>query len=220
MQKNPIPCLTIDGPTASGKGTVASRLAEQLGFHYLDSGAIYRALAFWSQEAEVVIHEVDNLVSLATRLPLSFSGGEAWLADEAVGAVLRDESIGLRASQLSAIPTVRAALLQRQRDFLQPPGLVTDGRDMGTVVFPDADLKIFLVASAEIRAERRFKQLKEKGKSVIMADLLADLHSRDKSDRERSVAPTIPARDAVVIDCSALDADAVVAQVLALWLKR
>jgi cytidylate kinase len=215
-----IPCITIDGPTASGKGTVALRLAQTLGFHYLDSGAIYRALALWSELSEVAPHEDEALQQLALTLPLSFSMGGIYLGDEEVGEHLRAEDIGLLASELSAKPLVRSALLQRQRDFLQAPGLCTDGRDMGTVVFPQATLKIFLLASPLVRAERRYKQLMEKGKSVIMADLLADLEARDARDRERSVAPTVPASDAHIIDCTSLGADAVVGRILAHWQAR
>ncbi len=214
-----IPHITIDGPTASGKGTIAQAVATALGWHLLDSGSIYRACALYALEGGTPLDAYDALAACATALPLRFdeSNGSAWLAGVEVTVALRHERVGNAASQISAIPAVRAALMQRQRDFLQMPGLVADGRDMGTVVFPDAPLKIFLTASAHARAERRYKQLNEKGISVIMADLVRDLVERDQRDTERAIAPLKPAPDARVLDSSALSIDEVTAQVLAWW---
>jgi cytidylate kinase len=217
-----IPHITIDGPTASGKGTIAQAVAQALGWHLLDSGSIYRACALHALNDGIALQDVDRLAVCATGLPLTFNetDGSAWLDGTEVTTALRAERVGSAASQISAIPAVRAALMQRQRDFLQEPGLVADGRDMGTVVFPDAPLKIFLTASAHARAERRYKQLNEKGISVIMADLVRDLVERDQRDTERAIAPLKPAPDAHMLDSSAMSIDEVTAQVLAWWRAR
>jgi cytidylate kinase len=185
-----IPVITIDGPASSGKGTVAKIIAKQLGFHYLESGAIYRALGLWiklnSDNADVT----DEIaVELISSMNLSFDDGKIFLNNQDVTEKLRDESIGMLASRYSAIPEVRARLLQFQRDFATAPGLVTDGRDMGSIVFKDAILKVFLTASSDKRAERRYKQLQQLDKSVTMADILQDIIVRDKLDSTRSVAP-------------------------------
>ncbi len=208
-----IPVLTIDGPSGSGKGTIAQMLAKELGWHYLDSGAIYRVLAFASLKHQILASDEKSLVQLAQTLELQFdlddAGLNVLLEGEEVSQQIRTEKAGNAASKVAAIPAVRAALLQRQRDFCQPPGLVTDGRDMGTVVFPDAQFKVFLTASAEERALRRHKQLKEKGIESNLSDLIAEISERDKRDSERKVAPLLPAKDALILDSTELGISAV-----------
>ena len=172
MSESPVPVIAIDGPSASGKGTIAKRVAEALGFHYLESGALYRLVALASLEAGVPPGEEARLVSIAVNLPVEFRGEQILLSEKNVTDVIRDEAVGTRASEIAPVPGVRAALLERQRAFRRPPGLVAEGRDMGSVVFPDADLKVFLTASVEERARRRHKQLIDKGihadrKSVV-----------------------------------------------------
>jgi cytidylate kinase len=205
--------VTIDGPSGSGKGTVAQRLAKKLGWHYLDSGAIYRVLAQAAIKHDVDFSDHVALTELATTLDVTFSLEESdlkvWLEGEDVSLAIRSETAGNAASKVAAVPAVRAALLQRQRDFRQAPGLVTDGRDMGTVVFPDAPFKIFLTASAEERGIRRHKQLKEKGIESNLSDLIAEIAERDKRDSERSVAPLKPADDAFILDSTELGIEAV-----------
>lgn len=205
--------VTIDGPSGSGKGTVAQRLAKKLGWHYLDSGAIYRVLAQAALKHDVDFSDHVALTELATTLDVTFSLEESdlkvWLEGEDVSLAIRSETAGNAASKVAAVPAVRAALLQRQRDFRQAPGLVTDGRDMGTVVFPDAPFKIFLTASAEERGIRRHKQLKEKGIESNLSDLIAEIAERDKRDSERSVAPLKPADDAFILDSTELGIEAV-----------
>lgn len=212
------PVITIDGPSASGKGTVASRVAAALGFHYLDSGALYRVLALYAQQKQVAWDNEARLALLAVRLPLSFEQGRACVDGQDCDDFIRGEEIGAGASQIAALPAVRSALLQRQRDFRQAPGLVTDGRDMGSVVFPDATLKIFLTASAEERAQRRYKQLIEKGQSANLARLQQDIEARDARDSSRSVAPLRQEHDARLLDTTELDIATAVAQVLA-WYR-
>ena len=211
-----IPVVTLDGPSGSGKGTVSQRLAQELGWHYLDSGAIYRALAHAAQQAGV--NDPDDAAALALDLDLSFrpaeDGGAAVMLDGVdITKAIRTEECGARASQLAAEPVVRAALLERQRRFRQAPGLVADGRDMGTVVFPDAQVKIYLTASPEVRAERRYKQLKNQGKSDNIARLLEVIRERDARDAERETSPMKPAADAIVLDTSDLSLDEVIEQV-------
>jgi cytidylate kinase len=205
--------VTIDGPSGSGKGTVAQRLAKKLGWHYLDSGAIYRVLAQAAIKHDVDFSDHVALTELATTLDVTFSLEESdlkvWLEGEDVSLAIRSETAGNAASKVAAVPAVRAALLERQRDFRQAPGLVTDGRDMGTVVFPDAPFKIFLTASAEERGIRRHKQLKEKGIESNLSDLIAEIAERDKRDSERSVAPLKPADDAFILDSTELGIEAV-----------
>jgi cytidylate kinase len=205
--------VTIDGPSGSGKGTVAQRLAKKLGWHYLDSGAIYRVLAQAALKHDVDFSDHVALTELATTLDVTFSLEESnlkvWLEGEDVSLAIRSETAGNAASKVAAVPAVRAALLQRQRDFRQAPGLVTDGRDMGTVVFPDAPFKIFLTASAEERGVRRHKQLKEKGIESNLSGLIAEIAERDKRDSERSVAPLKPADDAFILDSTELGIEAV-----------
>ncbi|TMS59889.1 (d)CMP kinase [Imbroritus primus] len=209
------PVITIDGPTASGKGTVAHRVADALGFHYLDSGALYRLVALRSQRVGIEVDEVKDLADLAHGLHLRFRGDKIWLEGEEVSQLIRAEDIGNRASALAVHQQVREALTARQRAFRTRPGLVADGRDMGTVIFPDAPVKVFLTASVEARAERRYKQLIDKGFSANMEDLLRDLTARDARDASRAVAPLRPAQDAHLLDTSDMTVDQAVAQVLA-----
>lgn len=211
----PVPVITIDGPSASGKGTVASRVAEALGFHFLDSGALYRLTALAAARAGVMLDDAPRLAGLAQDLPVRFESGRVWLGEDEVTDAIRAESVGEGASRVAALPEVRHALLARQRAFLMPPGLVADGRDMGTVVFPDAPAKIFLTASAEARAERRYKQLIEKGIPANLPDLVADMRARDVRDSQRAVAPLMPAAGALMLDTTHMGVDESVATVLA-----
>lgn len=211
----PIPVITLDGPTASGKGTVASRVAQALGFTCLDSGALYRLTAFSASQAGVALTDEPALAQIAAHLPVVFKSEQVVLAGRDVSAEIRAEAIGVAASKIAALPTVRQALLELQQGFRQGPGLVADGRDMGSVIFPDAPLKVFLTASAEARAERRYKQLIDKGFAANMADLVQDLRDRDARDTERSVAPLKPAEGAHWLDTSDMTIEQAVAQVLA-----
>jgi CMP/dCMP kinase len=213
-----IPHITIDGPTASGKGTVAQLVAKTLGWHYLDSGAIYRACALYAMDEDVPLSELERVAKLAAKLPLRFTdAGQVWLGLSEVTEAIRAEAVGNAASMISSAPQVRAALMQRQRDFLTLPGLVTDGRDMGSVVFPDAPLKVFLTASAQARAQRRYNQLIANGKSVIMVDLVRDLQARDQRDTERAIAPLKATADAHLLDTSEMDAQSAANTVLGWW---
>jgi len=208
------PVIAIDGPTASGKGTIAQRVAEHLGFHYLDSGALYRLLAWKAVQSGVAAGDETRLARLAQTMQPRFRDGRIELEGVDVTDAIRTEEISRAASQVAVHPTVRSALLQLQRRCRTAPGLVADGRDMGTVVFPDAVLKVFLTASVQARAERRHKQLMEKGISTNILDLSRDLEARDRRDVERSAAPLKPAEDAFRLDSSELTIDEVVAQVL------
>ncbi len=207
--------ITIDGPTASGKGTVAHKVADALGFHLLDSGALYRLVALASDRANVDLQDVDTLAKMAARLDVKFGPDRVWLSGEEVSQAIRQEAIGNRASAIAVHQSVRDALTALQRGFRKLPGLVADGRDMGTVIFPDARLKVFLTASVEARARRRYKQLIDKGISANIEDLLRDLESRDARDRTRAAAPLRPAGDAQLLDTSDMTVDQAVAQVLA-----
>lgn len=207
--------ITIDGPTASGKGTVAQRLASILGFHYLDSGALYRLIALASQQKGLDPNNAEALAKLAADVDIQFSEGRVWLNGESVAQQIRVEEIGNLASIIATHTILRQALIARQRSFCRSPGLVADGRDMGTVIFPHAQLKVFLVASVEVRAQRRYKQLIEKGFSASIADLLRDLRERDARDYARLAAPLKAAKDAHVLDSSLLSAEQVIEQVLA-----
>ena len=208
------PVICIDGPSGAGKGTLSQRLATDLGWHLLDSGALYRVVGFAGRLAAVSLEDSDAVAGVARSLDVDFrpteGGVSVWLAGEDVTAHLRTEEGGRDASTVAALPAVREALLLRQQELARPPGLIADGRDMGTVVFPRAPLKIFLTASAEARAERRFHQLQGMGESVSLARLLTDIQQRDARDQSRTVSPLVPAEDAIIIDSTALSADEVV----------
>lgn len=208
------PVITIDGPTASGKGTVAALVAAHLGFHLLDSGALYRLAALASVRYNVSADDADALAKLVDELHITFREGLSQLDGVDVSSEIRAEEIGKRASAIAVHAPVRAALVARQRAFRKEPGLVADGRDMGTVIFQDAALKVFLTASVEARATRRYKQLIQKGFSANMDDLLRDLRERDERDSQRTAAPLKPAADARLLDTSALSVDQAVEQVV------
>ncbi len=209
-----IPVITIDGPTASGKGTVAGRVAETLGFALLDSGALYRLTALSALEGGVDLTDEPAVAKLAAGLQVVFQGERILLAGREVSDAIRAEHVGVAASRIATLPAVRSALVDLQHSFRKAPGLVADGRDMGTVIFPDAGLKVFLTASVEARADRRYKQLIGKGFSANMADLLQDLRERDARDTQRAVAPLKPAEGAHLLETSDMSIDQAVAQVL------
>lgn len=215
-----IPVIAIDGPSASGKGTVAARVAAALGFHLLDSGALYRLTAVAALKGGVALDDEAALTQIAAGLDVRFADGGTWLAGEEVSDAMRSEAASVGASKVAVFGGVRAALLGRQRAFRQAPGLVGDGRDMGSVVFPDAALKVFLTASVEIRAERRYKQLIEKGVSANLESLSQDLRERDERDRNRAHAPLVQLPDALLLDTSSMSADAAVRFVLDAWRER
>jgi cytidylate kinase len=214
MPHSHIPVIAIDGPTASGKGTVAHKVADRLGFHYLDSGALYRLTALMALRKGTELSDEHALAKLAEHLPASFSGGEILLANEHVTQLIRAEEVGNMASKIAALPAVRQALFALQLGFRRAPGLVADGRDMGTVIFPHAQLKVFLTASTEARAQRRYKQLIDKGFSANIEDLLSDLKARDDRDTYRAIAPLMPAEGAHLLDTSHMSADEAVEEVL------
>lgn len=201
--------ITIDGPSGVGKGTLANWLATKTKFHFLDSGAIYRSLAFGVVKNKLDPKDINSIIKLAKTLPVHFKDGCVWYEAEDISSKIRTEQVASVASQVASIPEVRTALLERQKAFAKAPGLVADGRDMGTVVFPDADLKLFLTASAEIRAERRVKQLKNQGLDANIHEIISDIRDRDERDASRKVAPLKPADDAISIDTSELDIDQV-----------
>ena len=212
-----IPVLTIDGPSGAGKGTVSRLVAKKLGWNYLDSGSIYRSLAIALQKTSVDLANVSEIVKVAQVMTLEFECGDELIVKlngEDITKQLGFENIGNIASQIAALPAVRQALLQKQQDFRQAPGLVADGRDMGTVVFPDAENKVFLTASAEKRANRRYKQLIEKEIDAILVNIKKEIEERDRRDMEREVAPLAMASDALYIDSSDMSIDAVVEEVL------
>ncbi|MGM0657184.1 MAG: (d)CMP kinase [Pseudomonadota bacterium] len=224
MEVEAVPVLTIDGPSGAGKGAVSAAVARTLDWHALDSGAVYRSIALAALERAVAPEDESALVALARSVHLTFRAGadgiDVYLDDRDVGDSLRTEAVSVMASRVAAIPAVRAALLELQRAYRRRPGLVADGRDMGTIVFPDAGLKVFLEASVEERAKRRYKQLKEKGESVMLSRLFRDMQARDRRDRERAVAPTVPATDAVVVDSTRLSLKEVVEHVVGLARQR
>jgi CMP/dCMP kinase len=220
-----VPIITIDGPSGSGKGTIARQVATQLGWHLLDSGALYRLVALASAQQGLDPTDEAAHAQVAQGLDVSFGvgpdGGEQiWLQSNEVSTQIRSEQAGNGASRVAVMPGVRAGLLQRQRAFARPPGLVADGRDMGTVIFPFAGLKIFLTASPEERAKRRYNQLKDKGLSANLAALSLEIAERDRRDASRAVAPLKPADDAVIVDSTSMSIDAVVARVLELAAAR
>ena len=224
-ESSSIPVLTIDGPSGSGKGTVARQVAERLGWHLLDSGALYRLVAFAALKRGAALNDEASAARIARDLEVRFGSDERgeeqiWLEGTEVSREIRTERAGDGASQVAALPAGRAALLDRQRAFSIAPGLVADGRDMGTVVFPDARLKIYLTASAEERARRRYKQLKDKGVGANLAALSQEIAERDRRDASRPIAPLRPADDALVIDSTSMSIDAVVTRVLELAAQR
>ena len=208
------PIITIDGPTASGKGTVAQLVAESLNFHYLDSGALYRLVALSALRNNLALDDEIAIAGIAGQLPCRFVGEQIFLGEEDVSNAIRSEEISRSSSKVAVLPQVRKALFQFQKDFAKEPGLVADGRDMGTVVFPNATVKIFLTASIPARAERRFKQLISKGFSANMEDLLQDLTDRDERDKNRLAAPLKPAPGAYLLDTSELTIQQAVSEVL------
>lgn len=222
---NPVPVIAIDGPSGSGKGTVARRVAEHLGWHLLDSGALYRLVAHAAQLEGVDPTDEAANARIALQLDVRFGADaqgneQVWLGGREVSAAIRTEQAGEGASRVAVMPAVRAALVARQHAFARPPGLVADGRDMGTVIFPTARLKIFLTASAEERARRRYNQLKDKGLSANLAALSLEIAERDRRDASRPIAPLKPADDARIIDSTSMTIEAVVARVLELAAVR
>lgn len=219
MTVSSIPVIAIDGPTASGKGTVAQRVAERLGFHYLDSGSLYRLAALAAIKQGQDLADAEAVTKIAANMDVTFRDGKTLLDGRDVGDEIRTEAASQNASRVAALPSVRNALLNLQRDFRAAPGLVADGRDMGSVVFSDAVLKVYLTASAEARAERRTKQLKEKGMSAIMDDVVKELCARDERDMNRPVAPLKHYSDAYLIDTTGISADVAVQKILSLAQK-
>lgn len=219
-----IPVITLDGPSGAGKGTIAQNVASTLGFHILDSGSLYRLTALASQNDGIDLADEAAIAEIAAKLDVVFkptdNGLQILLRGDDASELIRQEEMGMRASKVAAIPAVRDALLQRQRDFSELPGLVADGRDMGTTVFPDASLKVFMTASAEERAERRVKQLKEKGINANIAALVADLKARDEQDANRAVSPLKPAEDAIFLDTTSMSIQQVTQKVLDLAKQR
>jgi cytidylate kinase len=213
-----VPVIAIDGPSASGKGTIAKRVAQSLGFHYLESGALYRLVALLAFRRG--LDDEPGIAEAARHMDVVFQEDEILLEEQDVSAQIRHEQIGNRASEVARMPLVRLALLSRQRGFRQAPGLVADGRDMATVVFPDATLKIFLTASPEVRAQRRYNQLIEKGIAANLGALSWDLAERDARDANRKVAPLVPAADSQVLDSSALSIEEVAERILKSWRER
>ena len=205
--------VTIDGPSGSGKGSLALRLAKELGFHILDSGAIYRLAALHAINKQISLEDEQQVLNSLEDLDIHFESGDEliipFLNGDDVSLQIRSEEAGGAASMVASYPLIRTHLLTIQRDFFQPPGLVADGRDMGTVVFPDAKIKIYLHASAEIRAKRRYNQLINMGLSANIADLLEEIEARDERDRNRAISPLVPASDALIVDCSMMDRDQV-----------
>ena len=217
---NNVPVIAIDGPSASGKGTVAERVAAALGFRYLDSGALYRLATLQAIRQKVPLEDEEALARVARNMEISFRDGKLWLAGEDVTEAARTEALSAATSRVAACPALREALVERQRRFREAPGLVADGRDMGSVVFPGAALKVFLTADVAVRAERRHKQLMEKGMYGKMPDVVEELKQRDARDSTRPVAPLRHYPDALFLDTSRLTIDQAVAQVLAWYRER
>ncbi|MGQ5521943.1 (d)CMP kinase [Chitinimonas sp. PSY-7] len=213
----PVPVIAIDGPSASGKGTVAARVAAALGWHYLDSGALYRLTALAAIQHGVPLDDESAIAAIAASLDVAFLEGMILLEGDDATELIRAEVIGEGASKVAVLPTVRTALLQRQRDFAREPGLVADGRDMGSVVFPGAQLKIFLTASAEERANRRYKQLIAKGEETTISQILLDIEQRDARDRTRPIAPLQQTADALLLDTTEMSVEKAVQVVLDGW---
>jgi len=214
LDSPPPPVIAIDGPSASGKGTVAQRVAQALQLHYLDSGALYRLCALAAERHNIAFEDGPGLVRLASELEIHFLGNRILLKAQDVTEAVRSEACSAKASRIAVVPALRAALLQKQRDFRRLPGLVCDGRDIGSVVFPDAMLKVYLTASSEVRAERRTKQLKEKGMCAKMQDVINELKHRDERDSARTVAPLRHYSDARLLDTTAMSIDEAVNQVV------
>ena len=210
----PVPVITIDGPSGSGKGTVTQRVAARLGWRVLDSGALYRLVGLAVERAGIGFDDDIKISKIASNIKVDFENGKVFLDGVEVTDLIRTEGAGNNASKVAAMPGVRAALLDWQRGYAQPPGLVADGRDMGTAIFPEAKVKIFLTASPEERAKRRYKQLKEKGLPANLAALTAEIEERDARDRSRAASPLVPAADAIEIDSTAMGIDEVVERVL------
>jgi cytidylate kinase len=215
-----IPVIAIDGPSASGKGTIAAIVAQRLGFHYLDSGALYRIVGLVAGEQVINLENDSEVSRIALNLNIKFNGEEVWVNGREVSGLIRGEVAGAAASRVAALPGVRAALMTLQHNFRRQPGLVADGRDMGSVVFPDAGLKIYLTATPEERAQRRYKQLITKGVDASMAALLQDIRDRDHRDSNRATAPLLKCADAIEFDTTGIPVDAVVAKVLQLYQER
>ena len=212
-----IPVIAIDGPSASGKGSVAERVAQQFGFHYLDSGAIYRLLAYAASLQQVAWSDADALATVASTMQVRFAGGEVWLDGGLVSQHIRSEQMGKGASEVAVHPPVRAALLDAQKQFRQAPGLVADGRDMGSVVFPHAPLKVFLTAAVETRAHRRYAQLRNRGENASYETILQDLQQRDLRDSQRSSAPLKQLPDALLVDTTHMNIDEAVQMIADAW---
>ena len=215
-----VPVIAVDGPSGSGKGTICKLLAKNLGFYLLDSGALYRLTALAAEHHGVSMENERALADIAAHLDVQFLADKIVLEGEDVTLAIRTEAVGMNASKVASLTLVRKALEERQRAFAELPGLVADGRDMGTVIFPQAQVKVFLTASAEERADRRYKQLKSKGLDASLPDILADIQQRDDRDMNRAVAPMKPATDALEIDCTHMTIDEVEQQVMALITKR
>ena len=215
-----IPVIAIDGPSASGKGTIAAAVARQLGFHYLDSGALYRIVGLVAGERRVNLENDLEVSNIALNLNIKFDGESVLVDGREVSGLIRGEVAGAAASKVAALPGVRAALMTLQHNFRRPPGLVADGRDMGSVVFPDAGLKIYLTATPEERALRRYKQLITKGVDASMAALLQDIRDRDLRDSTRAAAPLLKCADAIEFDTTGVPVEAVVAKVLQLYQEQ